>query len=295
MMHLKYLFSYLKERFPFINMGLFAILFGVVFSVANYKNPTLQKFDLMSLIGILAVISFFFRLRVYDEIKDFQLDALNHPNRVLQSGKISLKTLIFISFIISIIELFWSCQKGTSALLAWGFAFFYALLMRYEFFMGNFLKKYLPLYAFLHLLVMPLIIFWVWVAHLGFVINANLILLMFFSLIAGFAFEIARKIHIKMAESPTIDSYSKALGYDMAVYVTVFICVVMASIQILFLYQIQANWWAYGIILFLVVWIIFQYFWVLKKPQEISLRKNEKYVSILMLVSYLLLIFELNY
>ncbi len=295
MTHFKHFFSYLQERFPFINMGLFAILFGVVFSVTNYRNPTPQRFDLMSLIGILAVISFFFRLRVYDEIKDFQLDALNHPNRVLQSGKISLKILIFISVIISITELFWSYQKGTSALLAWSIAFFYALLMRYEFFIGNFLKKYLLLYALLHLLVMPFIILWVWVAHLGFVINFNLILLMFFSLIAGFAFEIARKIHIKAAESPTIDSYSKVLGYHIAVYTTSFVCILMAIIQILFLYQLQANWWTYCIIIFLAIWIIFQYFLVLRKPQEISLRKNEKYVSILMLVSYLLLIFELNY
>jgi 4-hydroxybenzoate polyprenyltransferase len=275
-------------------MGLFAILFGVVFSVTNYENQTIQIFDWMSVIGILAVISFFFRLRIYDEIKDFKLDALNHPNRVLQSGKISLKTLILISLIISISEIFWSYQKGTSALIAWGIAFFYAFLMRYEFFIGSFLKKYLPLYAFLHLLIMPLIIFWIWVAHIGFLMNLKLVLLMFFSLISGFAFEIARKIHAPDAESPTIDSYSKTLGYHLSIYTTLFICIITAIIQNLFLYQIKAHWWTYCIISFLLIWIIFQYISVLKKPHESLLRNNEKSVSILMLVSYLLLILELN-
>jgi 4-hydroxybenzoate polyprenyltransferase len=293
-MRFRYFFSYLQERFPILNMGLFAILFGVVFSVSNYQNPKPQKIGWTTFLGIVAIISFFFRLRVFDEIKDFRLDIINHPNRVLQSGKISLQTLISISLIMSISEIFWSYQMGYPALVAWLVALVYALLMRYEFFIGDFLKKYLVLYAFLHLLIMPFIIFWIWVAHLGFHIQENLILLMFFSLISGFAFELARKIHSPDAERATIDSYSKSLGYKNAVLITILICMLTAFVQGLFLYQIRADWWAYLLIFILLMWIVTQYIKSLRHHQENLLRKNEKGVSLLMLISYLVLIFELN-
>lgn len=294
MMHFRYFFSYLQERFPILNMGLFAILFGVVFSVTSHEYPAPKKVDWTTFLGILAVISFFFRLRVYDEIKDFKLDAINHPNRILQSGKISLSHLISVSIALTTIEIFWSYRMGISALIAWAIAFLYALLMRYEFFIGNFLKKYLPLYAFCHLLIMPFIIFWIWVAHIAFMIELSLILLMFFSLISGFAFEIARKIHSPDAERPTIDSYSKSLGYKNAILSTISICIFTALIQSLFLYQIHAHWWSYCIILFVLIWIVSKYIKSLHYPHENLLRKNEKGVSLLMLISYLLLIFELN-
>jgi len=55
--------AYLQERFPPVNMMLFAILFGAVNSVAIAGETP----DWSELWGIAAVISFFFRLRVMDE------------------------------------------------------------------------------------------------------------------------------------------------------------------------------------------------------------------------------------
>ena len=59
-----------------------------------------------------AVISFFFRLRVFDELKDYELDLQNHPQRVLQSGRITLRKLFRISLGGSVLEAAWSGTYG---------------------------------------------------------------------------------------------------------------------------------------------------------------------------------------
>ncbi len=84
------LLAYLQERFPPVNMMLFAILHLAVYSATEVE----RSFGPVFWLGILATISFFFRLRVMDEIKDYDLDAVNHPQRVLQSGGVTLGFLI---------------------------------------------------------------------------------------------------------------------------------------------------------------------------------------------------------
>ena len=73
--------AYLNERFPPINMALFAVLFGTVYSVAGYFWPAFNPlgFGWREGLGMVAVISFFFRLRVFDEIKDYDLDVGQSP------------------------------------------------------------------------------------------------------------------------------------------------------------------------------------------------------------------------
>ena len=96
-MSLKNLAAYLQERFPFVNMALFAILFATVFTVAGRASAgsagPLPPFGPGEVVGMLAAISFFFRLRVFDEIKDYASDAVLYPQRVLQSGRVSLQQL----------------------------------------------------------------------------------------------------------------------------------------------------------------------------------------------------------
>jgi len=294
-MNFKYLYPYLKERFPIVNMALFAILFLTVYSLAQFfvldhnHTSTIAQAG-----GIIATIFFFFRLRVFDEIKDYQLDIINHPQRVLQSGRITLKELKAIAIVGLLIEASWSIYMGTSCFMVWLIAFGFSLLMRYEFFVAEFLKKKLVLYAITHMLIMPLVILWIWLAF-----NSEISIewgyLAFLSLTGGFSFEIARKIHAANAERLTVDSYSKAIGLKGSVLTVLLI--LLTGIVILFrlMIIIKASLVVYVIVMILFLVTIFMYVKAVSSEAEKKFRHAEILVSLFMLISYLALIIEINF
>ena len=289
-MPLKNFTAYLQERFPPVNMLLFAILFFTVYSISSL-SPTSEQLHGVAGGGVLAVISFFFRLRVFDEIKDYQVDALNHPERVLQSGRITLRQLIGVALVGAALELSWSVVMGPEAVVGWLVAAGYSLLMRYEFFVGHWLRDRLLLYAASHLLVMPLVIGWVWLAFNP-ILSVHLGLLAALSLLAGFAFEVARKVHAPAAERATVDSYSKAIGYRTSIALVLLVLLAGAVVQGQLLHGVAARPWAFAVLVgsFLVTLVV--YGLALKNPREALLRKAELGVSLFMLISYLTIITE---
>ncbi len=296
-MKLRYVLAYFGERFPPINMVLFAILFVTVHAVAVFFGPNiLEKEWWWMLMGVLAVISFFFRLRVFDEIKDYELDAKNHPQRVLQLGRVTKKQLIFISISGTVVELLWSVLSGWPVVICWFIAVGYSLLMRYEFFIGSWLNKHLLLYAITHMLVMPLLILWV---YTSFQPELNILfpfyVLAGLSLFSGFSFEIARKIHAPVAEKPGIDSYSKSLGYGASIMLVLLVMLGGVAIQIYLLNLINARLWAFVLIAIIYFLSIFLYIKNVLKSSEKSLRTAEKFVSLFMLCSYLSIIIEVHF
>lgn len=293
-MNFRNLAAYLHQRFPVVNMALFTILFLTVYSVAKFFYPAVStpNFTWHEVLGIIATISFFFRLRVFDEVKDFDLDAINHPDRVLQSGKVSLKQLFTLAFLGLLLELFWSAMMGSATLMCWLLAFLYSLLMRYEFFVSSFLKKRLVLYAISHMLIMPLLILWLWSGYVkaGLLLNQHYFLLAFLSLLGGFSFEIARKIHAPAAERELVDSYSKSIGYTGAITTVLLILLVGVLVQCYLLRLLEASPWTYAIMIILYIGTFFVYVLAWRKPQEKILKKAELLVSLFMLVSYVSII-----
>ena len=289
-MVLKNLVAYFRERFPPVNMMLFAILFFTVYSISSLSEATpIRGFVVMG--GVAAVISFFFRLRVFDEIKDYEIDALNHPHRVLQSGRVSLKQLKAIALVGTLVELGWSVWMGFEVLLAWLLAVGYSVLMRYEFFVGNWLRKRLLFYAVSHMLVMPLVIAWVWIAF-NHVLNAHFILLASLSLLAGFSFEIARKIHAPCAERATVDSYSKSIGYRFSIGLVLLLLLAGTAVQWQLLQVVSARDWAFVVLSLSYLVTLFVYLQNLTNAHEKALRKAELGVSLFMLISYVSIIVE---
>lgn len=290
-MKFKYLLNYLNERFPFINMMLFFILYAMVFVVYQMTVTENNHSILFHIFGVLAVISFFFRLRVFDEMKDFKMDVINHPQRVLQSGRINLKTLQFIAFLGIIIEIIFIYKAGRASQLTWFIALTYSILMRFEFFIPKLLNKNLLVYAISHMVIMPLIIIWIWSSHQAtLVLNFELLYLLLLSLLSGFAFEIARKTHSIEAERETVDSYSKQLGLLNAQLLIIALAIGMCASLILLFNLLNVPIYLYLTICVICLWIIWEYSKTIKNPTELAFRKNEKKVSLMMLVSYLSLI-----
>lgn len=281
----KQLGAYLLERFPPVNMMLFAILFMAVYSVAVQRwtaNISLAG-------GILATISFFFRLRVMDEIKDYAQDAVNHPQRVLQSGGISLRFLMGSSALLSLSEIGWSYLRGGWCLVFWLLAVAYAFLMRYEFFAGAWLRKRLVLYAFSHMLIMPLVIAWLWFAWKS-TFSPVLLLLMLLSFLGGFVFELARKTHAAAAERPGIDTYSSLLGSKKAVMLILGVLFAGLAAQLGLFVVLDLPLWAYALAGTCALWVTFAYWQALQTHDEKHFRKAELASSVYMLASYLVLI-----
>ena len=286
--------AYLNQRFPVVNMGLFAVLFLTVQSVAERTFPGYRAgtFGWRDMLGMVAVIAFFFRLRVFDEHKDYALDTINHPQRVLQSGRVTLRQLMLVSLVGGVVELAWSAMMGWPTVVLWVLAVGYSLLMRYEFFVPTYLTKRLVLYAFTHMLIMPLVIGWIWSAYVpAFSFSSPLLLLLaMLSLLGGFAFEIARKLHVPDAERELIDSYSKTMGYVPAIVTVLVTLSVSVTVQGYLLFLLKASTLPFVIIGILFLLTLCIYLISLVNPREKTLKMAELLVSLSMLVSYLAII-----
>ena len=152
--------AYLQERFAPVNMGLFVVLLGTVRGVASVAGDGPHRPENWTLVvlGALATVSFFFRLRIFNEEKDFALDAINHPQRVLQTGRVTLPQLRTLAWVGAALEAGWSAAHGPATFLLWSIALAYSLLMRAKFGVGCGLRARLVLYALSHMLIMPLVI-----------------------------------------------------------------------------------------------------------------------------------------
>ncbi len=280
-------------------MGLFIVLFFTVRAVALNGTAYFETISYVNslwwiVMGVIVVILFFFRLRVFDEIKDYDLDCKNHPHRVLQSGRVTLKQLQLISYALIPLEFIWSYLSGETAMICWIIAVAYSILMRYEFFVPTFLKSRLILYGVSHMMIMPLIILWVYAAHTGYELSNALWYLCGASLLAGFSFEIARKIHAPSDERDGVDSYSKSMGFKPAVITLLVILIAGLFVQFLLLEKVEAHWIVIAFIGIIYLSIAFQYLRNLVVPQEKGLRIGELLVSVFMIVSYLSVIIVVN-
>ena len=290
MLKINYFWAYLRQRFPPVNMALFAVLFLTVWSVAGRGRLPFGGSELM---GMAATITFFFRLRVFDEIKDFALDAQNHPQRVLQRGLVTLPQLRAVAWAGAGLELGWSATRGGPALLGWALALAFSLAMRYEFGAPARLRARLLLYAVTHMLIMPLVINWLWRAYVP-VFHFPLLLLMLLSLLGGFAFELARKTHAPAAERAGVDSYSRTLGLAGAVAGVVLVLLAGVGVQAWLLGWLQSPAWPYAVLFGLLLLTLAVYGAALARPREAWFRRAELLVSLFMLSSYLSLIIHLH-
>ena len=297
-MKIRALAAYLHERFPLVNMALFVVLFLTVRAVAMLAcatgrcTPRPDGLALASL-GALATVAFLFRLRVFDEEKDFAQDLQNHPGRVLQTGRVSLTQLRALAWAGAALEAAWSALRGPEVLLLWAGAMAYSLAMRAEFGVGRWLRGRLVLYALSHMLIMPLVITWLFAGYSDLLAGSiHLSLLWLLSLLGGFSFELARKLHAPAAERPGVDSYSQALGYGPALALTVAVLLAGGGVQAGLLRLLHGRPGAYSVLALVLAAGLALYAAAARRPHEPRLRQAEKVVSLVMLTSYLAILVE---
>ncbi len=164
---------------------------------------------------VLAVFIFFFKLRLFDEVKDFDLDRIHNPERPLPRGLLCKSDVLRVALIISILEIVLLAFYGLWALVSMTIVIGYSLLMYKEFFIKKWLRSHLTTYAVTHTFIIVLISITIFIALMSrsiTVIPANLIYFSFAGWFLFNIFEFGRKTFASEEEKKDIKTYSKSFG-----------------------------------------------------------------------------------
>lgn len=209
--------QYQKERFP-----LAVLLFTTLVTAGSSWSLSRAPLRLAVLV-FFTMLLYMFHSRGFDEVKDYEHDSLNYPERPLQRGLITRPELILLTcgaIILEIIfNLFFNTQKG----IFWYFvAFGYSLLTKKEFFIRDWLRNHFFLYNFLHLLQIGIFQIYVY-ATLAPIRQNVLVWHWLLVLLLVFLMEFARKMRAREADYAD-DTYSAKLGskWVSVVYVLIF-------------------------------------------------------------------------
>ena len=247
------LWLYLQERFPLLQT-----LLGVVLMVATDGLATLALIEqplyeqaLWRMAIVVAIfVGVFFHLRVFDEHKDWAVDRIAFPERVLSRGWITLSQLRGLAAGVIAGEILLAAWTGP-VLLAWTLVLLaYTWLMLREFFVGDWLRRHLVLYGASHMAIISLMS----LAAYGAVLDAlplqvvqavgggqgldgtlhgllpalaakvwhpSLLLFAGMNFCLIYSLEVARKIRTPELERPQVDTYSRRLGIPGALALVV--------------------------------------------------------------------------
>jgi hypothetical protein len=213
----RHFLAWMGERFPAANAVMCLLVWSAALAWGRFHTaPGPIELRPVDAAGFLAAYGYFFMLRVFDEHKDYEHDKLAHPGRVLQRGLITLGHLRVAGGVAIAVQLGASLllDRGVGPItLSWAAALAWSLLMAREFFVGEWLRRRLVIYALSHMVAMPLAIHWM--VRMGSgraVLPLAAMLLPLTSYAYGFAIEIGRKLKAPEEERPEVDSYTRAFG-----------------------------------------------------------------------------------
>lgn len=163
----------------------------------------------------LLLLSFFFRMRLFDEIKDYEVDLKVNPTRPLARGVLTVPQVKKALLVLILFELILAGFLGLPAFLIHAIAIGYSLLMYEEFFIGDLLRPHLTTYAVSHTFVSVLLGASAAIAMTGAELSrlSGKTMLFFLMNWAFFnLFEFARKTFAPEEERPHVPSYSNIFG-----------------------------------------------------------------------------------
>jgi 4-hydroxybenzoate polyprenyltransferase len=177
-----------------------------------------------SVLSVLAVflgtVAFFFKLRLFDEIKDYELDCVINPTRPLVRGLVTHSDLYRGIFFCIALEIALFGLQGKAGGVAISIAIAYSLLMYKEFFVRNLIRPHLTTYAVSHTFVSVLLSFALISAFTGvypWQLSRESQLFALNSWCLFNIFEFGRKTFTSSEEREGVESYSKIFGRHGAV------------------------------------------------------------------------------
>jgi len=215
---------FVAERFPLAVHGPMVALFtmGNFVTAAHLAGVAFEPVRFSA--SVILIFSFFFRLRCFDEIKDYEVDLLINPNRPLARGLLQIYQVQKMLLCLTIFELVLSACLGLYAWCAHAVAFSYSMLMYREFFIGRWLRRHLTTYGVAHTLVAAVLGISIAAAATGTsIVDLPLRFIWFCALNWSMfnLFEFARKTFAIAEERPNVQTYSSQFGVRGAVFLSV--------------------------------------------------------------------------
>ena len=207
------------ERFPPLAYGPMVVVFvaaNASISGTDVFFWRLASSQALRLSAILAlVLSYFFRLRAFDEIKDYEVDLRENPERPLARGLLTIPEVKRTIYALTLFELGIASLMGPVALATHGIAVAYSYLMYKEFFIGTWLRPHLTTYAVTHT-ASSFLLGWSVVAQCSgsgpWQLQISVLAFAMTNWGLFNIFEFARKSFAKSEERDNVESYSKLFG-----------------------------------------------------------------------------------
>jgi 4-hydroxybenzoate polyprenyltransferase len=203
----------IKERFSLAQYGPMILVFGFANGLYFSQGMNLSSRGIVMTLVIL--FSAFFRLRLFDELKDYETDLKINPTRPLARGILTRDEVKKALLLLIIIEVVSAGSLGAAVLFVHALAIGYSLMMYEEFFIGTHLRPHLTTYAVTHTFVSVL---FAATACVGFMAEpqAAFTKTAFLFLLSNWAyfnlFEFARKTYSVSEERAGVDTYSSLFG-----------------------------------------------------------------------------------
>lgn len=234
----KRFYLYQKERFPVLAHGLLIAAFS--FSAISYSRICRGEQGFVNwpvyFVGILTTITLFLLVRIFDEFKDAEDDAMYRKHLPIPRGLIRFEELKKIAIAIFILQISINLFFFPIMLSMYAVIIIYLLLMTKEFFIAEWLKKHQFWYVTSHMFIIPLID--MYASGLDWLlagVGAPKGLLFFFavSYMNGIVLEIGRKIKSPEKEATGVLTYSSMLGSNKAVWLWLAMLFVTLCLSIL--------------------------------------------------------------
>jgi 4-hydroxybenzoate polyprenyltransferase len=260
---------FINERFDPISHFIMIALFVY----AHYLVADASKFVIIEphLIAYVAIGTslFFLKLRLYDEIKDYEVDLEKNPTRPLPRGLLKhfdVKRAIEFCLILEII-FFTSC--GAPAFISILFAIGYSLLMYKEFFIPKLIRPHLTTYATSHTVVtffLSVAIFSSFSRFNPWSMDKDFYLFSLLSWLSFNIFELGRKVYQPCEEREGVPTYSSIWG-KFGAFMLVFLHAIAVSALILYISTVQYFFMLKLLIVQLILLFIIGIIYLLGKTQ----------------------------
>ncbi len=214
--------TYQRERFPLAShVPVIAAFSFCMVSYSSLARGYVRIPDARELIVAFATaFIFFLQMRIADEFKDREIDALYRSYRPVPRGLISLRELGIVGIAGGVMQFALALWLSPALLPFLLGVWLYLGLMTREFFVGSWLKAHPIVYMWTHMLILPLIDFYDtacnWRAE-GAAAPIALIFLLGVSFFNGFVLEVGRKVRSPQDEERGVETYSFLWGRKRAV------------------------------------------------------------------------------
>lgn len=287
--------QFTKERFePWSHMTMILVfLFAHILVVNPVK--TIFASSLNEIMLGIGVVAFYFKLRLYDEVKDYDLDVVINKTRPLPRGLLTHKDMYRGMAVCILIELVCFSIMGLNSLITAIIAILYSLIMYKEFFIPEKIRPFLTTYALVHTIVTTFLSF----AIFSFLTQASLIELVKEPSLVSFAFanwllfnifEFGRKTFATIEERQNVDTYSSLFGRVGAVMLVVsqagiahFLALTLKGTNQAFLL------WGFATLLIILAALSVNY--ILRNTAKAA-KAYRMFSSVYIIVFYILLIFS---